>query len=346
MRRRSRHIATLIGAVGGVALAAASASCSARQELSAALKSEPVRGSVQEQDPSHDHAANCLEASEKLRLQNEASIFVGFGESFASDDATNAAAADLVRQIQTKISSSGTTQESNRSVEISNLTQSTVDAMLTGMSVAKRCRDGARWQVVTKLEKAVFFRNIQLRVQPVLREATSLQQTLRSASTPKPDLLAAAARARVLSRGEALAAKDLIAVCRTFNSCAVLNDAELAGLEAAATEVFARFAFSLQPKDQEAVAVSTVVSRLLSEEGFAMATARNSNNAGLSCQRKDFPPMVQTGYMVTEILCNVTFTAGSGDPVTGLTRAYLGNGLGETREEALSEARRKLARKE
>ncbi len=56
--------------------------------------------------------------------------------------------------------------------------------------------------------------------------------------------------------------------------------------------------------------------------------------------------MAQTGYMVTEILCNVTFTAGSGDPVTGLTRAYLGNGLGETREEALSEARRKLARKE
>lgn len=344
MKRHRRHFQALIGAVGGVALAAASASCSARQELSAALKYEPVQGSVQE--PSHDHAAKCLDVSEELRLHNEASIFVGFGESFASDDATNAAAADLVRQIQTKISSSGTTQESNRSVEISNLTQSTVDAMLTGMSVAKRCRDGARWQVVTKLEKAVFFRNIQLRVQPVLREATSLQQTLRSASTPKPDLLAAAARARVLSRGEALAAKDLIAVCRTFNSCAVLNDAELAGLEAAATEVFARFAFSLQPKDQEAVAVSTVVSRLLSEEGFAMATARNSNNAGLSCQRKDFPPMAQTGYMVTEILCNVTFTAGSGDPVTGLTRAYLGNGLGETRDEALSEARRKLARKE
>jgi hypothetical protein len=264
-----------------------------------------------------------------MRLQNEASIFVGFGESFTSDDATNAAAADLVRQIQTKISSSGTTQESNRSVEISNLTQSTVDAMLTGMGVAKRCRDGARWQVVTKLEKAVFFRNIQLRVQPVLQ-----------------DLLSTAARARYLSRAEGAAAKDLIAVCRTFNACALLNDADLADLDATAGEVFARFAFSLQPKDQEAAAVSTVVARLLSEEGFAMATAQNNNEAGLSCQRKDFPPMVQTGYMVTEILCNVTFTAGSGDPVTGLTRAYLGNGLGETREEALSEARRKLARKE
>lgn len=345
MRRHRRHIATLIRAVGGVALAAASASCSARQELSATLKSEPpAHGSVQEQ--SRDHAANCLEVSEELRLHNEASTFVGFGESFTSDDATNAAAADLVRQIQTRISSSGTTQESSRSVEISNLTQSTVDAMLTGMSIAKRCRDGARWQVVARLEKAVFFRNIQLRVQPVVREASSLLQTLRAAATSHQDLLSAAARARILSRAEGAAAKDLIAVCRTFNSCVLLKDAELADLDAAAAEVFARFAFSLQPKDQEAAAVSTVVARLLSEEGFALATARNSNDAGLSCQRKDFPPMAQTGYMVTEILCNVTFTAGSGDPVTGLTRAYLGNGLGETREEALSEARRKLARKE
>lgn len=344
MRRPRRHFQTLIAVVGGVALAAASASCSARQELSATLKSEPVHGNAQQQP--HDQTGNCLEVSDDLRLHNEASTFVGFGESFASDDATNTAAADIVRQIQTKISSSGTTQESNRSVEISSLTQSTVDAMLTGMSVAKRCRDGARWQVVTKLEKAVFFRNIQLRVQPVLREATSLRQILRATSTTNPDLLSAAARARVLSRGEGLASRDLIAICRTFNSCAMLNDTELAGLEAAAAEVFARFAFSLQPRDQEAAAVSAVVARLLSEEGFAMATARNNNDAGLSCQRKDFPPMAQTGYMVTEILCNVTFTAGSGDPVTGLTRSYLGNGLGETRDEAISEARRKLARKE
>ncbi len=319
--------------VGGVAFAAASTSCATRQELSAALKSEPVQG-------------NCLEVSEELRLHHEASIFIGFGESFTSDDATSAAAADLVRQIQTKISSSGTTHESNQSVEISNLTQSTVDAMLTGMSVAKRCREGARWQAVTKLEKAVFFRNIQLRVQPILREATTLQHTLRDASTSRQDLLSAAARARVLLRSEGTVAKDLIAVCKTFNSCAMLNGSEIEGLDEAAAEVFARFAFSLQPKDQEAVAVSAVVARLLSEDGFAMATARNSNDAGLSCQRKDFPPMAQTGYMVTEILCSVTFSAGSGDPVTGLTRAYLGNGLGETREEALSEARRKLARKE
>ena len=216
---------------------------------------------------------------------------------------------------------------------------------MTGLGVAKRCRDGNRWQVVTRLEKAVFFRNIQLRVQPLVREAATLRQAMQASDSPPSELLSTAARAKTFVRNEAAAAKDLIAVCKTFNSCAMLNESDLAGLEVAANGVFTKYAFSLRAKDNEANAVSDVVSRLLSEEGFAISSNLSGNEAGLTCQRKDFPPMAQTGYMVTEILCGVVFTAGSGgDPVTGLTRTFLGNGLGESREEALSEARRKLAR--
>ena len=310
------------------------AACSIRQEAQTLTKAEPV------------HESGCLEVSEELRSRNEATIFVGFGEAFTSEDATSAATADLVRQIQTKVSSLGVTQETNRSVEISSLTQSTVDSMLTGMIVAKRCHEGVRWQVVAKLEKALFFRNIQLRVQPVLKEASALLLVLRTAGAPAQELLAAAARGLSLVHREGATATDLVALCRTFNSCSMLSESELSTLEKAAVGIFGRFAFLIRAKDKEAAAVSPVVSRLLSEEGFALASTSNGNDAGLSCQRKDFPPMAQTGYMVTEILCGVTFSTGSGDAVTGLTRAYLGNGLGESREEALSEARRKLARQE
>ncbi len=342
MRQVDSRLLTGTTAVGTILVVLAA--CAFRPE--AGLQTHQANQANQSLAPTDSiQAGDCLEFSEGLRTRSEATIFIGFGESSTSDDATIAASADLVRQIQTKISSSGVTQESNRNVEISSLTQSSVEALLTGLGVAKRCRDGNRWQVVTRLEKAVFFRNIQLRVQPLVREAATLRQAMQASDSPPSELLSTAARAKAFVRNEAAAAKDLIAVCKTFNSCAMLNESDLAGLEVAANGVFTKYAFSLRAKDNEANAVSDVVSRLLSEEGFAISSNLSGNEAGLTCQRKDFPPMAQTGYMVTEILCGVVFTAGSGgDPVTGLTRTFLGNGLGESREEALSEARRKLAR--
>ncbi len=290
---------------------------------------------------------DCLTYLDQTRAKYEASAFFGFGEGSTPDDAVNLASADLVRQIQTRVSSSGVSRESNRDVEFTSLTQSTVDAMLTGMDVARRCREGFRWQAVTRLEKAVFFKNIQVRVQPIIKEAAALVATMESRTVSPQDSLGAATRARAMIRNDFIQARDLLAVCRTLGSCAMTDDAAFAALEPAASAVFARYAFALRPKDDEAAAVAGVVSRLLSEEGFAISSANDTaGEAGLSCQRKDFPPMANTGYMVTEVICGVTFSTSAREAVAGLTRTFRGNGLGENRQEALSEARRKLARKD
>lgn len=331
-----------------VSAAGVAAACSAKAPVplsaSAAAVSEPV--STTSQGAPQASAPDCLQFLEQARAGQENGAFFGFGEGATSGDAVNISSADLVRQIQTRVSSSGVTRESNREVEFSTLTQSTVDAMLTGMDVARRCRDGFRWQAVTRLEKAVFFRNIQLRARPLIRDATVLGEVLASRSVPASELIGAATRARAMIRGDFVQARDMIAVCRTLGSCATIDDSAFSRLEAAAAAVFGRFAFVLRPVDDEAAAVAGVVSRLLAEEGFAITNGEGAaNQARLSCQRKDYPPMARTGYMVTEVICGATFIVGSGDPVAGLTRTYFGNGLGESRQEAISEARRKLTRK-
>jgi hypothetical protein len=321
--------------------------CSTRNPGRRAMSEETGGTEAVEREQTSLSTQDCLAFLEDLRAKQESSAFFGFGEGSTSEDAVGLATADLVRQIQTRVSSSGVTAESNREVVFSSLTQSSVDALVTGMDIKKRCRQGFRWQAVTMLEKPVFFRNIQLRVQPVIRDAQELTRALESTDVSAGELLSTATRARAMSRGDAGQARDILSVCRTLGSCATMDDSVFARLESASARIFARYAFVLRPKDEEATSVAGVVSRLMSEEGFAVSAAHDTNNqAALSCQRKDFPPMANTGYMVTEILCGVTFSVGTGGPVAGLTRTYRGNGLGESRQEALSEARRKLAPKD
>jgi hypothetical protein len=283
--------------------------------------------------------------AEKLR-ETQPTSFLGFGEASTMDEATAQAAADLVRQIQTRISSEGTSQETTRSVEISSLTRSTVDALLTGLSTAKRCRQGTRWEAVVTLERAAFFRNIQVRVAPVLREAGSMRESLQSVAVSRGEILSVAARAKSFMKTEGQPARDLLSICRTFNSCMTTDPGAFDGLEAAANRVFSGFSFHLRAADPEAVAVSESISRLLGEEGFALSSSGSAPNiATAACERKDFPPMVQTGFMVTELVCSVSFAERDGQTVSGLVRSYRGHGLGESREEALREARRKIERK-
>ncbi len=291
--------------------------------------------------PTFAHS-DCLAAAERLQAEKN-TVFSGFAESTSLQEASNLAAADLVSQIQTRISSQGTTQESNRSVVMSNLTETTVDALLTGLITEKRCRSGSRWESVVKLERAVFFRNILMRISPVIREAQVLRDSLVNPSILKGEKLSLAAKAKAFIKSEGIPARDLFVICRTFQSCTAIDADIVDDISRLADRIFSGFAFNLKFNDGEALAIKEPISRMLGEEGFALSESVTVlNAAAVSCQRKDFPPMAQTGFMVTELVCSVMFSDDAGRPVAGLVRTYRGHGLGESREEALREARRKL----
>lgn len=291
-------------------------------------------------------STGCLQLSEDLRQRLANSGFVGFGEGASADGATSAASADLLGQVQTQISSVGTVSETATSVEVASLTESTVQAMLTGLKIDKRCQSDNGWQAVVSLGRDTFFKNIRLRIKPVLDQATKIDQALSQENLKtlavKDQLLEAVRGKRLLGSVDGRAAGNLLLICQTFNSCGMIDGAVLARLPEAINRVFGRYTFSMQAKDPDAESILDQVTRMLNAEGLAVTTSVSANEATLSCQRKEFPPMAQTGYMVTDLICQVVFATTNGEPIAGFTRAFKGHGLGETRDESLSEARRRL----
>lgn len=300
-------------------------------------------------DAANTVSDGCLKLSEDLRQRMTSSGFVGFGDARSSEDATSAASADLLSQVQTMISARGTVTETATSVEVSNLTESTVQAMLTGLKIEKRCQSGPNWQAVVSLGRDTFFKNIRLRIKPVLDQATQIQQNLTSSQSNasesgsvKDRIFEAVRGKKLLASAEGKAAENLLVICQTFNSCGMIDASPLQKLPATISSVLARFSFTMRSKDEEAAQILDQVGQLLAKEGLAVTSTPSPNEAILSCQRKDFPPMAQTGYMVTDLICQVAFSTDGGEPVAGFIRQFKGHGLGESRQEALSEARRRL----
>lgn len=280
----------------------------------------------------------CLQLVEKL--QKTKGGFVGFGAGLTDRLAVENATQDMVRQIRTKVTASLSVHETNTSVNFEALGGSSVDELLVGLVVEKRCTEGNRWNAVVSISKPLLLRNLQTTISQDLSEVERLLNRL-SANDDAAVKLNAAVEGRKFLISKKPVIRDTLNLCTTLNGCLETSAAVLQKLDSSSSAILAQNSFFVEPQGDEASKVTSSIASLIAEEGFQVASSSSApGKAKVTCFRRDFPKMDGTSYLITEISCTAVFEVKG---QAAFSRKYFGKGLGTNREESLGAARRQLA---
>lgn len=284
-----------------------------------------------------DSPGTCLAAYEKA--QKSKGGFVGYGSGLTDQLAIQVATDDMVRQIQTKVAASTSVHETNTNVSFESLGTSSIDELLVGLSIDKRCPVDGHWDAVVSISKPLFLRNLRTRITQDLAEADRLLDQL-TASSDIAMRLNGAVEARKFLGARKSSVQDTLALCTTLGGCIDVSSTVLGKLESMSSTVLAQNSFFVVADGEEAAKVIGPISSLIADEGFQVATSASApGSVKVTCFRRDYPKMDGTTYLITEISCTALFQTGG---QTAFSRKYLGKGLGSVRDEALNAARRQL----
>lgn len=293
--------------------------------------------------PSADGERDGCRRYYELNLANPNQL-VGYGEGPSGDSAVDGARVDLAKQIRTRVSSTSSTSETRSEVQLSGVSVSSVDELLVGMRVLKRCGADARQEAVVGIQKAQWLASLRSRVEAQASVLQAHVGALAAAKDEAQTLRAYWAAKQWLEQKEPAFRSDLD-LCNAFEGCHGLPQADggIGDLRSRVESVSHGMRFEFVAKNAEAKDSESSLVRLLGNEGIAIGDDGGNRQAGAQCDLMRFPRVQGNSTFIVGLECRIRGTVGGREV---FERHYEGKGIGSSEQDAIQVARNSLKTKQ
>ena len=267
-------------------------------------------------------------------LARDKTMFVGLGRARSDEEAADKARADLVHQVQTRVTATTQVSETNKDVHTFSAVNSVAGESLVGAVVHNRCLVPGGWfEVVVAVPRAQVRQTLQAQYDKENTRAKSLLERLPKATPVDGFRLTRNAKELIAS-----CAGERLELCRTLGGCQ--GACSVSALETYVGTHPGSLCFKETWTGSTATALRSRVASLLRDDGVCLSPG-GAGRVEIDCTETVHPPVPGTNFRVARVTCHAKGTVGT-EPAFAL--AFSRQATDSSGETALETARSTLSR--